>query len=106
MSAARKLVRFVGGGLLGASLGGAVAVLFAPDSGDDLRRRLRERLHQARVAGAEAQAAKTEELIRRFRGTVDDPVALTESQTKARQKAALAISALSPSVESGAPAAG
>lgn len=106
MSAARKLVRFVGGGLLGASLGGALAVLFAPDSGEDLRRGLRERLHLARVAGAEAQAAKTAELVRRFRGTVDDPSALTETEAEAHEKVALAVSDLTASAEPAAPVVG
>ena len=96
MGAAARLVRFTGGGLVGAMLGGAAAFLLAPESGEDLRHRLRERLRQVRLAGLEAQAAKTEELVRRFRDTVDDPQALTETEIDAREKIALASADSAP----------
>ena len=98
MGAGRRLVRFGGGSLLGAGLGGAAALLFAPGSGDDLRQRIRERLRLAKLAGAEAQAAKTEELVRRFRATVDDPDALAEAAARARA-AATAAGLAAPTAE-------
>ena len=96
MGAGRRLARFGGGSALGAGLGAALAVLFARQSGEDLRHGLRERLRRIRLAGVEAQAAKTDELVRRFRETVDDPLALADAEAKAREQKALAAAGLAP----------
>ena len=85
MASGRRLTRFGGGALLGTGLGAAVAILFAPESGGDLRRRLRERVRQVKLAGLQAQAAKTEELVHKFRETVNDPNALADTEAEARQ---------------------
>ncbi len=45
--------RFMAGILVGALFGGAVALLFAPSSGDATRRRLRRRLRKLREAAGE-----------------------------------------------------
>jgi gas vesicle protein len=94
MSATRRLVRFGTGGLVGAGLGGAVALFLAPASGDGLRRRLRTRLARAKLAGFEAEAAKTSELVRKFRERVNDPTALSASEVSARLKVQEAADAL------------
>ena len=104
MGAVRRLVRFAAGGLAGATLGGAAAFLLAPESGEDLRNRLRERLRQVRLAGLEAQAAKTEELVRRFRDTVNDPGALTETEIEARERMMLASPSSATTATAGATA--
>ena len=86
MGATRRLVRFGTGSLVGAGLGSAAALLLAPASGDSLRQRLRSRLAHARLAGVEAEAAKTSELVRKFRERVNDPSALSAEESAARLK--------------------
>ncbi len=94
MGAAKRLVRFGRGGLLGAATGTAVAILWAPQSGAELKGRLQDRIRQARLAGAEAKAAKEDELIRKFRAEVEDPDALQEEATKTQLEAAEAVAAI------------
>ncbi len=94
MGAGKRLVRFGSGGVLGAGIGAAAAMLFAPQSGDEMTGRLLDRLRQARLAGAEAKAAKEDELIRKFRAGVNDPDALQEEETKSRLEAAEAVNAV------------
>lgn len=90
---------FIGGGLLGAGVGTAIAMLTAPQSGDRFRRELEQRADQVRMAGLEAQARTEEELIRRFRAETGDPAALRDEETQTRVEAAQAIAdlGLSPS---------
>lgn len=78
------MARFTGGGLLGSLLGSTVAVILAPESGGDLQRRVWDRIQQARIAGTEAQAAKEEELIRKFRAVAEDRQALGDTKTQPR----------------------
>jgi gas vesicle protein len=94
MSAAKRLITFVSGGLLGAAVGTAAAVLWAPRSGAELRGRLLDRFRQVQLAGAEAKAAKQDELIRKFRQQVEDPNALREEEVKMRGEAAQAFAAI------------
>ena len=94
MGAGRRLVRFGSGGLLGAGLGSAAAILFAPQSGEELKGRILDRLRQARLAGAQAKAEKEAELIRKFRTDVEDPDALQEEESQARLAAAQAVAAI------------
>jgi len=94
MGAGKRLVRFGGGGLLGAAIGTATAILLAPQSGAELKGRLQDRLRQARLAGAEAKAAKEDDLIRKFRTKVEDPDALQEEATKTQLEAAEAVAAI------------
>lgn len=94
MGAGRRILRFGGGGVLGAAIGTAVAILFAPQSGDELKGRLLDRVRAARLAGAEAKAAKEDELIRKYRADVDDAGALQEEETKAQLEAAEAVAAV------------
>jgi len=94
MGAAKRLLKFGSGGLLGAAVGTAVAILWAPQSGDELKGRLADLGRRARLAGAEAKAAKEEELIQKFRAEVDDPAALRDEEAKTRLEAAQAVAAI------------
>ncbi|MDP9366015.1 MAG: YtxH domain-containing protein [Chloroflexota bacterium] len=94
MGAGMRLLKFGSGGLLGAAVGTAVAVLWAPQSGDELKGRLADRLRRARLAGAQAKAEKEDELIRKFRLEVEDPEALQEEEAKVRVEAAEAVAAV------------
>jgi gas vesicle protein len=94
MSAGRRLARFGGGGLLGAGIGGVAAYFLAPVSGETLRHRLTERLARAKLAGREAEAAKTADLVRRFRERVNDPAALATEESTARLKVTAAADEL------------
>lgn len=94
MGAGKRLVRFGSGSVLGAGIGAAAAILFAPQSGDEMTGRFLDRIRQARLAGAEAKAAKEDELIRKFRAGVNDPGALQKEETKARLEAAEAVNAV------------
>lgn len=84
MSALARIVRFGLGGAIGAAAGGAAAYLFAPQSGEELGGKVRQRLADARLAGAEARAAKEQELISRFRLTVHDEGALRADEIAAQ----------------------
>jgi gas vesicle protein len=94
MGAGKRLLKFGGGSLLGAAVGTAVAVLWAPQSGDELKGRLMDRLRQARLVGAQAKAEKEDELIQKFRSEVNDPEALRDEETKVRVEAGQAVAGL------------
>ena len=87
MGMGKRLISVGGGGLLGAGIGTAVAVLFAPRSGDEQQGRLSDLLQRARLNGAEAKAGKEAELIEKYRGDVNDPDALTDEVIRARREA-------------------
>jgi len=88
MSAFARLARFGFGSAVGAAVGGAAAFLFAPQSGDELGGKVRQRLADARLAGAEAKAAKEHEMIERFRQVVNDGDALTAGEMAAHARVA------------------
>lgn len=91
MGALGRIGAFLGGGLLGAGVGAAVAMLTAPQSGDQFRRDVERRVDQVKVAGLEAQARTEEELIRRFRAETGDPAALRDAEAQMRVETAQAI---------------
>ncbi|MCA9877585.1 MAG: YtxH domain-containing protein [Thermomicrobiales bacterium] len=95
-----RLGAFIGGGLLGAGVGAAIAVLNAPQSGDDLRKGVTLRVDLVKMAGVEAQTRTEEELIRSFRAQTGDPSALRDDETQLKVDAARAIAdlGLSPTV--------
>jgi hypothetical protein len=66
----------------------------APQSGEELKGRISDRLRQARLAGAEAKAAKEADLIRKFRAEVEDPDALEDEAAKMQIEAAEAVAAI------------
>ncbi len=94
MSAGKRLLTFISGTLLGAAIGTASAVLFAPRSGEELKGRILDRVREAKLAGVEAQAAKQDELIQKYRQDVDDPTALREEEARLRVEAAQAVTAI------------
>lgn len=89
-----RLGAFIGGGLLGAGVGAAIAVMSAPQSGDDLRKDVVRRVDLVKMAGVEAQARTEEELIRHFRAQVSDPNALRDDETQLKVEAARSIADL------------
>lgn len=94
MGAAKRLMKFGLGGVLGAAVGTAVGILFAPQSGDELKEEVAERVRAAQVAGAEAQAAKEAELVQKFRVEVGDPDALQRVAIQARVERREAVAAI------------
>jgi gas vesicle protein len=82
---------FITGGLLGAGVGAAVAMLVAPQSGAAFREDIEQRMDLVKVAGLEAQTRTEEELIRRFRAETADPQALRDYETQSRIETAQAI---------------
>jgi gas vesicle protein len=89
-----RIGSFLLGGALGAGVGAAIAVLTAPQNGDQFRQGVERRVDQVKVAGLEAQVRTEEELIRRFRLETNDPEALREAETQIRVETAQAIAGL------------
>jgi len=106
MTVIGRIGSFIVGGLFGAAVGAAAAMVMAPQSGPQLRREIEQRLGQAKVAGLEAQRSTEEELIRRFRAETNDPDALRDEETQMRVEAAQAIAelGLSPTTSTAQPA--
>ena len=73
MGLIKRLGSFIAGGLLGAGVGAAVAMVVAPQSGDEFVEGVERRVDLAKRAGLEAQARTEEELIRRFRAETGRP---------------------------------
>jgi gas vesicle protein len=94
MGAAKRLAKFLEGGMIGAAAGAVVGLLLAPQSGRQLRASLEDRLRRARLAGVTAQAAKEEELIHKFRAEVNDPDALRSEELRIRNEVAEAVQTL------------
>ena len=94
MNVVGRLGSFIVGGLLGAGVGAAVAMLVAPQSGDEFVDTVERRVDQVKLAGLEAQARTEEEMIRRFRAETGDPDALRDQQTLTRVETAQAIADL------------
>lgn len=83
--AAGRFIKFASGGLFGAGIGTAMAILFAPQSGDVLRGRVNERLKLAQLAGIEAQAETEAAIIARYRAKMGDVAALSDFEAKNNQ---------------------
>ena len=90
----RRMGSFIAGGALGAGVGAAVAMLVAPQAGDEFVHGVERRVDQVKRAGLEAQARTEEELIRRFRAETGDPAALRDQETLTRVETAQAIADL------------
>lgn len=86
--------KFMVGGAVGTAAGAGVALLLAPESGRDLQASLRKRIRDAKIAGAEAQVAKENELIRKYRLEIKDSGALTDAEQAARKQRDEALSAI------------
>lgn len=59
-------VRFVVGLLLGAVVGVGLVVLFAPQSGEELRKRVRDRVEEVLAEGQRAAEERRVELVAQF----------------------------------------
>ena len=94
MSFFSKTFKFALGGVTGAAAGATAALLLAPESGHDLQQSSRNRIRDAKFAGAQAKEAKENELIRKYRLEVNDGGALKESEEQARAVRDQAVSAL------------
>jgi gas vesicle protein len=94
MGALGRIGSFIAGGLLGAGVGAAVAMLTAPQSGEEFVSEVERKVDQVKLAGLEAQARTEEELIRRFRAETGDAGALRDQETVTRVETAQAIADL------------
>ena len=94
MGVIKRLGSFIAGGFLGAGVGAAVAMIVAPQSGEEFVEGVERRVDQVKRAGLEAQARTEEELIRRFRAETGDPDALRDQETITRVETAQAIADL------------
>ena len=61
-----KTISFVGGFIMGAMIGAAVAVFMAPQSGEEFQKLIRERLQAVAQEGRRAAAERRAELEAQF----------------------------------------
>jgi gas vesicle protein len=61
-----KTISFVGGFVIGAMIGAAVAVFMAPQSGEEFQKQIRERLDALAQEGRRAAAERRAELEAQF----------------------------------------
>ena len=61
-----KTISFVGGFVIGAMIGAAVAVFIAPQSGEEFQKQIRERLDAVAQEGRRAAAERRAELEAQF----------------------------------------
>lgn len=66
-----KLIRFIGGAALGAALGAGAAVLFSPQSGQELQAKIDARRQQALDAGKAEAAERERELRAELQARID-----------------------------------
>lgn len=62
----RKTVMFLGGVICGALVGAAAGIFLAPQSGEETRQVLRNRLDEIRAEALEAYEARRKELMEEF----------------------------------------
>ncbi len=86
--AAGRFIRFASGGLFGAGVGTALAILFAPQSGEALRTRVHERVQLAKRAGIEAQAETEAAIIARYRAKMGDSGVLADYERELNERRA------------------
>jgi gas vesicle protein len=72
------LLKFTAGSILGAVVGAGVASLLAPQSGDELKSKIEQRIAAAKLARDEAERLAEEELKAEFRRMVDDDTAFRD----------------------------
>ncbi len=75
------LVYFLIGAAVGAAAGAVVASMLAPQSGGELKVKIRERIDEGRKARDQAEAETTEAMKQRFRNKVGDPDAMSASRS-------------------------
>ncbi|HEV2527512.1 MAG TPA: YtxH domain-containing protein [Thermomicrobiales bacterium] len=86
--AAGRFIKFASGGLFGAGVGTALAILFAPRSGETLRAQVHERIQLAKLAGIEAQAETEAAVIARYRAKMGDQNALADYERELTERRA------------------
>jgi gas vesicle protein len=74
-----SLLNFFLGALVGALVGALIAGLLTPQSGDEFKLRVRERIDEGRAARARAENETAAAMTERFRQKVQNPNALKES---------------------------
>jgi gas vesicle protein len=75
-----KALRFMGGFLLGATVGAGVILLFAPGSGEETRQAIQDRVQEILDESRSAAEARRLELTTQFE-TLKQPIARTEEST-------------------------
>lgn len=86
MGLIRGVTRFGKGGVLGAAIGAAAAVLLAPGTGKETRDAIADRIQRSRKAGVDARAEVERDLIVRYRGSVSSGDALKAEQDASEQQ--------------------
>ena len=84
MGTIKRIGKFGLGGAVGAIAGVVGGLFFAPDSGNETQKKVRERISLARAAGAEAQTSKERELIARFRSETNDQTAFIDAASETK----------------------
>lgn len=70
------LLKFTLGGVVGAAIGAGAAALLAPQSGDELKAKINQRIEESKQARAEAEEATRAAMEQEFRKLVNDENAL------------------------------
>ena len=79
-----RIGQFIKGGLFGILIGAIIGLLIAPESGAETRKLVADRIQKVRRAGADAEAAKKQEYVQRYRVKTHDNSALTKTEQDAR----------------------
>ena len=94
MGFAQRTLRFGSGLVFGAAIGTAISVLLAPQTGEELKAAIADRIEEAKRAGEEAELVETERLKRLYRDAVRDQSALTgKFDDRKREKTAAEVAA-------------
>jgi gas vesicle protein len=76
-----KLLKFALGLAVGAALGALVAILLTPQSGEEFKLKINQRIEEGKQARAEAEAATRVAMEQEFRRMVNDENALRSAPT-------------------------
>jgi gas vesicle protein len=66
------LFKFALGGAIGAAVGAGIAAMVAPQSGEELKAKINQRIEDAKLARSEAEAATRAAMEQEFRKMVND----------------------------------
>jgi gas vesicle protein len=77
----RRILSFIAGILAGGSLGAGIALLFSPQSGDEMRQSLRERVTELKTNSSIAAAEKEAELRQELATLTQQNVPATQVDT-------------------------
>ncbi len=66
------VLKFAIGGAIGAAVGAGVAMLLAPQSGEELKAKINDRIEESKKARDEAEAATRSAMEQEFRRMVND----------------------------------